>query len=473
MILKKIKNSFDLKVVLILFLFLFLFSNSVITTSNLSVKLISLIIFSICCIPILFHYLDNNKVTIPLFHLSILFYGVMFSLPSFLSVEYLSKFYTVLYAKESIFNINQDIFFRNIFFVLVFLFFYFFGYFLVNSFFRKKFLFELQFLKKIKLNKILLLAFVFFFIKFFSFFFPILKSLPSINQTLIPLGYFSFAFFYFYLIKENSIFILKLLIIVCMFLIFFGEIISSNSLMYSLNCLMIIMIIYYIFKRKIPWLLLIFFIFIIIISPLKNILRNGNLYHYKINNIQQLKEVKESIDELNSNKVKESIDQLNSNTGAARALNTYFIYHFVLLKVPEKYPYIKESTYSHLLTSLIPRVLWKSKPSSEVGREFSIKYEFHPKGNTTSINLPWVAELYLNFSFFGLFFGMFLIGIFIAILTKLVSVPKNNYIQYISGLVVVAPLILPESNFALMVGGIIPQYIFLIIVFYIYLKIFK
>jgi len=463
MILRKIKNSFDLKAVLILLLllFLFLFSNSVITTSNLSVKFISLIIFSICCIPILFHYLDNNKETIPLFHLSILFYGVMFSLPSFLSVEYLSKFYTALYAKESIFNINQDFFFRNIFFVLVFLFFYFFGYFLVNFFFQKKFLFELQFLKKIKLKKILFLAFVFFFIKFFSFFFPILKSLPSINQTLIPLGYFSFAFFYFYLIKENSIFILKLLIIVCMFLIFFGEIISSNSLMYSLNCLMIIMIIYYIFKRKIPWLLLIFFIFIIIISPLKNILRGGNLYHYKTNNIQQLKEVKESIDEL------------NSNTGTARALNTYFIYHFVLLKVPKEYPYIKETTYSHLLTSLIPRILWKSKPSSEVGKEFSIKYEFNPSDNPTSINLPWVAELYLNFSFFGLFFGMFLIGIFIAILTKLVSVPKNNCIQYISGLVVVAPLILPESNFALMVGGIIPQYIFLIIVFYIYLKIFK
>jgi len=472
MILKKIKNSFDLKVVLILLLLLllFLFSNSVITTSNLSVKFISLIIFSICCIPILFHYLDNNKETIPLFHLSILFYGVMFSLPSFLSVEYLSKFYTALYFKESIFNINQDFFFRNILFVLVFLFFYFFGYFLVNSFLQKKFLFELQFLKKIKLKKILFLAFVFFFIKFFSFFFPILKSLPSINQILIPLGYFSFAFFYFYLIKENSIFILKLLIIVCMFLIFFGEIISSNSLMYSLNCLMIIMIIYYIFKRKIPWLLLIFFIFIIIISPLKNILRHGNLYHYKINNIQQLKEAKESIQ---LKEVKKSIDESNPYMGAPRALNTYFIYHFVLLKVPEKYPYIKESTYSYLLASLIPRILWKSKPSSEVGREFSIKYEFNSMGNTTSINLPWVAELYLNFSFFGLFFGMFLIGIFIAILTKLVSVPKNNYIQYISGLVVVAPLILPESNFALMAGGIIPQYIFLIIVFYIYLKIFK
>jgi hypothetical protein len=464
MILKKIKSSFDLKVVsiLFLFLFLFLFSNSSITTSNLSVKFISLIIFSICCIPILFHYLDNNKETIPLFHLTTLFYGVMFSLPSFLSAEYLSKFYTDLYSKESIFNINQDLFFRNIFFVLVFLFFYFFGYFFVNFFFRKNFLFELKFLNKIKLKKILFLVFVFFFIKFFSFFFPILKSLPSINQTLIPLGYFSFAFFYFYLIKENSIFIIKLLIIVCMFLIFCGEIISSNSLMYSFNCLIIIMIIHYIFKRKIPWLLLIFFIFIIIFSPLKNILRSEKLYHYKTNNIQQFKLVK-----------KESIDGLNSNRGVGRALNTYFIYHFVLLKVPEKYPHIKESTYSHLLTSLIPRVLWKSKPSSEVGREFSIKYEFNTSDNPTSINLPWVAELYLNFSFFGLFFGMFLIGIFIALLTKLVSVPKNNYIQYISGLVVVVPLILPESNFALMVGGIIPQYIFLMIVFYIYLKIFK
>jgi hypothetical protein len=261
MILKKIKNSFDLKVILtlFLFLFLFLFSNSAITTSNLSVKIIGLIIFFICCIPIFFHYLDNNKETIPLFHLSVLFYGVMFSLPSFLSVEYLSKFYTVLYNKESIFNINQNFFFKNIFYVVIFLFFYFFGYFITNFFFPKNFLFELRFIKKIKLKKILYLSFLFFLIEFSSFLFPILNSLPSINQIFIPLGYFSFAFFYFYLIKEKSTFALKLLIIICMFIIFFGSINSSNSLMYSLNCLMITMIIHYIFKKKIPWLIIVFF----------------------------------------------------------------------------------------------------------------------------------------------------------------------------------------------------------------------
>jgi hypothetical protein len=215
------------------------------------------------------------------------------------------------------------------------------------------------------------------------------------------------------------------------------------------------MIIHYIFKKKIPWLFLSFFLIIIIFSPLKNILRYNNLVHDRVNFTEELK------------------NNFNSNGGSARVLNSYFIYHFVLLKVPEKYSYFQQSTYSNLITSFIPRVLWNNKPESKIGREFSVKYGFNPKGNLTSINLPWVAELYLNFSFFGLFFGMFLIGVFIALLTKLVSVPKNNYIQYISGLVVVSPLILPESNFALMVGGIISQYIFLMIIFYIYFKIFK
>jgi hypothetical protein len=210
------------------------------------------------------------------------------------------------------------------------------------------------------------------------------------------------------------------------------------------------------FKKKIPWLFLSFFVVIIIFSPLKNTLRYKNLDHDKVNIAAQ---------EINN--------IYNSNSGSARILNSYFIYHFVLLKVPEKYPYFEQSTYSNLITSFIPRALWKNKPKSEVGREFSVKYGFNPEGNLTSINLPWVAELYLNFSFFGLFFGMFVMGAFIALLNKLVSVPKNNYVQYISGLAVVTPLILPESNFALMVGGIIPQYFFLMIVFYIYLKIFK
>ena len=458
MILKKIKNSFDLKVVSILFLFLllFLFSNSAIITSNLSVKFISLIIFSICCIPIFLHYLDNNKETIPLFHLSILFYGVIFALPSFLSVEYLSKLYSTLYIRETIFNINEDLFYRNILFILIFVLLYFFGYYFLNLFQSKKFLFEFTFLRKFKLKDLLFLSCIFFLIKFCSILFPILNSFSSIDQLFIPMGYFSFASFYYYLIKEKPKLTIKLLIILCMFIIFFGSIISSNSLMYSLNCLIIIMIIYYMFKKKIPWLFLSFFLVIIIFSPLKNIFRNKNLDHDKVNiAVEEVKKIS------------------NSNGGTARVLNSYFIYHFVLLKVPEKYPYFEQSTYSNLITSFIPRALWKNKPKSEVGREFSVKYGFNPEGNLTSINLPWVAELYLNFSFFGLFFGMFLIGVFIALLTKLVSVPKNNYVQYISGLAVVTPLILPESNFALMVGGIIPQYIFLMIVFYIYLKIFK
>jgi len=466
MILKKIKNSFDLKVVsiLVLLLLLFLFSNSVIITSNLIVKFISLIIFSICCIPIFLHYLDNNKETIPLFHLSILFYGVMFALPSILSVEYLSKLYSTLYSKETIFYINKDLFYRNIFFILIFVVLYLFGYFFFNFFQSKKFLFEFIFLKKFKLKDLLFLSCIFFLIKFCSILFPILNSFSSINQLFIPLGYFSFASFYYYLIKEKPKLIIKLLIILCMFTIFFGSIISSNSLMYSLNCLIIIMIIYYMFKKKIPWLFLIFFLIIIIFSPLKNILRYKNL---EINFDKNLTE------NLTENFIKEVKSTPNHNGGLARAFNSYFIYHFVLLKVPEKYPYFEQSTYSNLITSIIPRALWKNKPKSEVGREFSIKYGFNKQGNPTSINLPWVAELYLNFSFFGLFFGMFLMGAFIALLNKLVSVPKNNYVQYISGLTVITPLILPESNFALMVGGIIPQYFFLMIVFYIYLKIFK
>jgi hypothetical protein len=457
MIIKKIKNSFDLKVVLTLFLLLllFLFSNSVIITSNLSVKFISLIIFSICCIPIFLHYLDNNKETTPLFHLSLLFYGAMFALPSLLSLEYLSKLYFTLYNKETIFHINEDLFYRNIFFILIFVLLFFFGYLFLNFFQSKKFLFEFYFLRKFKLKEVLFLSFAFFLIKFCSILFPILNSFPSINQLFIPIGYFSFAFFYYYLIKEKTKLTIKLLIILCMFIIFFGSIISTNSLMYSLNCLIIIMIIYYIFKKKIPWLLLVFFLVIIIFSPLKHIPRNKNLGHDIVNISEELKNIP------------------NSNGGSARALNSYFIYHFVLLNVPEKYPYFQQSTYSNLITSFIPRALWKNKPKSEVGREFNVKYGFNPEGNPTSINLPWVAELYLNFSYLGLFFGMFLIGVFIGLLTKLASVPKNNYIQYISGLTVVAPLILPESNFALMVGGIIPQYIFLIIIFYIYLKIFK
>ena len=133
---------------------------------------------------------------------------------------------------------------------------------------------------------------------------------------------------------------------------------------------------------------------------------------------------------------------------------------------PSKIELLKGATYRPLLTSYIPRLFWKSKPTEQLGNEFGHRYSLmHHTDHQSSLNVPWVTELYANFGFTGLFLGMTLFGAGMAMFSRFLTGMDRTEIGPAVAIAVLVPLSFPESNFSLMVGSILPLLICLWIYF--------
>ena len=93
----------------------------------------------------------------------------------------------------------------------------------------------------------------------------------------------------------------------------------------------------------------------------------------------------------------------------------------VVIKIVENTPRVWDFkwgyTYSLFFISLIPRIIWPGKPSithyyNDFGRDYGFLY---PTDFTTSIDITWIGEMFLNFGWYGIFIG-FLYGLFYQLL---------------------------------------------------------
>ncbi len=124
---------------------------------------------------------------------------------------------------------------------------------------------------------------------------------------------------------------------------------------------------------------------------------------------------------------------------------------------PENVPYWNGESYRNLLVSVIPRLLWPDKPQERLGNEFGHRYHLlNPDDDVTSVNIPWLVEFYANFGTVGVFWGMFVIGIFLAFLDRFFNAPGMKGLEVIVGLAVIFPLIYQESNLTVMTGSVLP-----------------
>lgn len=79
----------------------------------------------------------------------------------------------------------------------------------------------------------------------------------------------------------------------------------------------------------------------------------------------------------------------------------------IVQKTPEQYPYLRGELYWQALpVTIIPRFLWPSKPSLQVGYEFGQKYLGLPPEILTSIPVTQPGDLYMNFGVAGVLVGM-------------------------------------------------------------------
>ena len=123
---------------------------------------------------------------------------------------------------------------------------------------------------------------------------------------------------------------------------------------------------------------------------------------------------------------------------------------------PGSVPYWNGATYSSLLTKWIPRFLWPGKPQELTGNEFGQRYGFlDPSDQGTSLNLPWIVELYANFGAWGVLLGMGIFGAFVAFVNRLFNQSQMNPVEFVYGAVMLFGLYNQGSSFAMTVGNVL------------------
>lgn len=127
----------------------------------------------------------------------------------------------------------------------------------------------------------------------------------------------------------------------------------------------------------------------------------------------------------------------------------------VVRRTPSEVPFWNGQTYLSLAGSFVPRFMWPDKPTKELGQAFGHRYRFIYWTNTsTAINLPVLVEFFINFSTLGVIIGMGLVGVIYRILDVAVNRPGQNPLVSMMGAVLLLPLLMIESDFSLVFGGL-------------------
>ena len=127
----------------------------------------------------------------------------------------------------------------------------------------------------------------------------------------------------------------------------------------------------------------------------------------------------------------------------------------VVRRTPDEVPFWKGETYKSLIGSTIPRVLWPDKPTKDLGQAFGHRYALiHESNKSTAINLPILVEFFVNFGGTGVVLGMIVVGMIYRVLDNVVNRPGQSQLLSMIGVVILLPLLLIESDFSLVLGGL-------------------
>jgi hypothetical protein len=141
-------------------------------------------------------------------------------------------------------------------------------------------------------------------------------------------------------------------------------------------------------------------------------------------------------------------------TTAGRSANMD-LFANVVRRTPSEVPYWSGETYLSLIGTFVPRVLWPDKPTKELGQAFGHRYGYiYWTNRSTAINLPFMVEFFANFGGWAVVAGMFLVGIIYRALDDFVNRPGQDILMSVVAVVLLPPLLLLESDFSLIFGGL-------------------
>ena len=149
---------------------------------------------------------------------------------------------------------------------------------------------------------------------------------------------------------------------------------------------------------------------------------------------------------------------------------------------PNDVPYWDGYSYLILKSKIIPRIFWKEKPNDRLGNEFGQRYNVLTKENkdlgikrddSTSWNMPFLNELYVNYGKKGVIYGMFVLGLIFSLVAKIFTISNHQNMEKSVSFFIFVPIFFLESHASLIFGALIQTYLASIILLFILLKVLR
>jgi hypothetical protein len=218
-------------------------------------------------------------------------------------------------------------------------------------------------------------------------------------------------------------------------------------------------IIYCATKNRIPYLFIIIaFSMAALLQPIKGHVREI-IWSEQGNNLTAIEKIQVFLSEGYSYYFEESRYQQSTGEGVKMAhdrANHLMVTAAIIRDTPERQPFSYGETYLPFFTKWIPRMIWPEKPVDNLGNRWARDYGYlHKKDYSTSFNLPWMSEMYMNFGVFGIIGINFLIGLLFHTLSVNLWLNPSTPTAFAFGVVTGIPLCLLESHLSTVLGGVI------------------
>ncbi len=138
---------------------------------------------------------------------------------------------------------------------------------------------------------------------------------------------------------------------------------------------------------------------------------------------------------------------------------------YVISVTPHHIPFWKGGSYGNLPLSFVPRIVWPTKPNKDLGQQFGHRYGVLDQWDrSTSYNLPYLVEFFINFGWIGVFTGMFLVGVAYRVLETFLNPPNAPNGTVLLGATMLLPLSSIESDLSLLFGNVVTRLVLYLLI---------
>jgi O-antigen polysaccharide polymerase Wzy len=319
------------------------------------------------------------------------------------------------------------------------------------------------------LKNLLILIWVFVILHLSFLYFPVIQDIPSITHFLDPVGYIAYGMF-FILWKRNLLPTVQKIAVI--YLCIPMEIIprlASGSLAQVMLLGFFMVIVAFFETKRLPIIFIsLTLCIILVLNPIKGEFRQLTWFKGSSVSLSPIEKAQLFVDVAIKKYTSPKLytDKVSDDGSAIARTAHIMLFTKVVEDTPRRVAYWQGETYLPLFTSFIPRFIFPDKPEERIGNLFGRRYDYlSSRDLDTSLNLPWIVEMYANFGVIGVIFGMSLVGIFLSFLEQKFNRPEMNSLEFVTGTTILFGLIYQESNFSLMVGGVFSLYLALLVVF--------